>query len=507
MKRDEYDAADDRWNAMFAGLKADAPPVDPSVLRSIRCSVKAAIDEGNPRPFNHLLRWAGVVASVAAVIGVIVWIAVDSASPAYGVQDVPDVMAQAKTLHVRAVRYIYEPDERFPGFERAVLCPMEWWVDFENDRSRLVSFLNMGTGQNWITGKVESVSAGGEKMDIDHQNKRVTFIRRSPIAQKLESRKIVRQAVDVLGRQQLAEFSKVGREQIDGKSYDIWERTQQLTQPYEKSDQALPDVAVRCWVSPETGELARVHQLVRSSADLPWRPEVIYDVIECDVAMPDELFTLAVPEGFEPTNARDKPQLSPLQDWRMSFEESGGVELIAYVGFTLDDGSVILGWGLKESKTSKVDFGRLIALRPGDPLPALPVAITDLTSLPPHFLPDDTRWYAGRHLATTRKNQQTIEWTLFIPRDRSTTSSANSLYFTWLKFEGLGDGVRRFNPIYCDRIGDTEFEEFVLGAMRELSDEGAVPKVTLESVKQLTASLQKSIDAAPPTTMPGKQAN
>ncbi len=508
---DQNSAPEERWSSTFSQLQSDAPPppIDPTMFHSVRAKTLSAYlrTHNHRRIASHrFVRWATVVSAAAALICAVTWLAIDSATPAFGVQDVPRVMSQAKTLHVRAVRYIYQPDERFPGFERAVLCPMEWWIDLENDRSRLVSFLNMGTGKDWVTGKTETISSGTDKMDFNHRKNRVTFIRRSLIAEKLESRQIVRQTVDALGRDQLDQFAKVGRQDLNGRPYDIWERSQQLTQPYKKPDQPLPDVAVRCWVSPETGDLARVHQLVREDRDKPWKPEVLFDVIERDMPMPAELFAMKVPEGFTASNSLEQPQLSPLIGWRLGIAEAGDVQIAEHVGFTLEDGTVLLGWSLKSSEKTVVSSDAFKQLKPGDSLPKLPVAISDLTLLPQHFMSDNTRWYAGRHLAFTEKDGRLIEWAIYLPRDKSPTAPANPLYITWLTIDGQDAGVRRFNPTYCDRIADAEFDEFVIGAMKELSATNAAPEhVTLANVKALVQSLRDKIPATPPTTLPAKQ--
>jgi hypothetical protein len=158
---------------------------------------------------------------------------------------------------------------------------------------------------------------------------------------------------------------------------------------------------IKCWLSAETGEVGRVEQWVRHEPTGMWRPEYFMEKIERDVAIPEEQFALKAPEGYEPENTAETANESWRAAWAGPLGDAGDV--IGYVAFTLEDGSVIAGWSVrprdkdgwekekdeevrgakeKESRPKVAEAQRPVfaALKAGGPLPELPIVVAGLRS-------------------------------------------------------------------------------------------------------------------------------
>ena len=164
-----------------------------------------------------------------------------------------------------------------------------------------------------------------------------------------------------------------------------------------------------------------------------------------------------------------------------------------HISFTLSDGSVILAW-YSVDHDSEIPQEKLFEnLEFGGALPKLPVEIYGLK--PKDWAGDVT--YTGHHLAYSQKGERFIEWGLYVPNDSPPLHSQMLGY----------DALIRFNlqPQPKCNLGYTmghgilvktayDFEEWVIGAMAELSDDGRAPDgITYESVLQLAREIRESL--------------
>ena len=191
-------------------------------------------------------------------------------------------------------------------------------------------------------------------------------------------------------------------------------------------------------------------------------------------------------------------------------------DLLGYVAFTLEDGSVIAGWSVRprvkdgweqekdervreekekafRSKVAEAQKPAFAALKPGGPLPALPLVVESLRSHTQPYWPEEEIPYTGRHLAHTVYEGRYVEWGLYVPDRKLTALPPNCVYVMRVRVDAGGE-LRDFNPVYGHPVrGREEFDDFVRGAIAERSDDGKAPgELTYENVTRLAEEARRS---------------
>ncbi|HEX4792435.1 MAG TPA: hypothetical protein VH370_01515 [Humisphaera sp.] len=532
MKRDDVSnvhddaSVENRFTQLLGSLEPHSAEPSENALHNMRELTRAAFVTAaaakNPRSslFTYRkLRSVAMVATAAMVLisaGAILFLA--RSKPAYGMADLPRLMATAKTLHTQSLVFSYAPDEQFTPFDKATVLPSESWIDLPNDRQHGKSFMSWrsGDGARHVD-SVESVSIGELKMDINHTKKTVSFHKNTLLDQRLAARQLLHQYLRSIAADEAAGYTKVGQEQIDGKLYNIWQRTHEGTNRRPGKDGKEGEIfhytmRVKCWLSPDSGDIGRVEQWVKDSATDTWRPETFQIKVERDVPIPAESFVQKAPDGYEQVNTPQKPYVHPVSTRWASF--IGDVSIRAYVGFTLEDGSVIIGWAAEPKWPEQAEVNKLpddqrekrrlehigevarqqeplfANLKVGGDLPNLPAVLSGLKSYTQPFASGPEVTYSGNHLATTRYEGRFIEWSLYVP-ERAPSSLSRWIYLTQWRSAGQAE-ARDFNSIYADPItGQEDFDTLVRGSVAERSDGGQVPpQVTYEAVKRLAEEMR-----------------
>ena len=99
-----------------------------------------------------------------------------------------------------------------------------------------------------------------------------------------------------------------------------------------------------------------------------------------------------------------------------------------------------------------------------------------------------TLWY-------TQKDGRFIVWGLYVPETGSPGRLPQYIYKGLCRFtEQPERPLEKSNPFNSTRLRPDEFDEFVLAAMAELSDDGKVPEgVTYERVLDLAEQIRKEL--------------
>lgn len=412
----------------------------------------------------------------------------------YAFADIPAMLDATRTIHFEGRGYVTvnpEPPDDMKWF------PKETWLDLENGRSRSL-FANFGvicsdSGPEWWVAPIETVIDGQYRMTIDHTEKKVSFERVSPYEHLLSKRRAANGLFAMMfgSSHRFWGLSKIGEESIGDVAFDVWEG--EATPAGYKE----PAVKTKCWLSPKTGTIGRIHAWGRNLPEVideqKWAHIHQLELIERNVPLPADIFNTDPPTGYEVTGDKTSALLGDLDD-------EGGVrvnnlEIDIRVSFTLDDGSVIVAWrGL--DRVEPADEAHIFSeLEVGGPLPKLPVQLVGLK------LRGCERelTYEGRHLAWTHKNGKFIEWAICVPRAEPPDRASFEDYQV----------LHRFNP--ADRLengqmtarvrGDIiitrdDFDTFVQGAMVELSDDGRPPAhVTYDNVAELSKDIRESLAA------------
>ncbi len=411
----------------------------------------------------------------------------DGSSVAYGITDVPELIKKAKTIHIKG--WVYFP-ARQNGGETAKL-ELEYWFDVENGRYRLYKpgGIDRDTGEpRYYT----TISDGRYVMSETYHRQRdsnpwksISFTKLSPFKARLEAYKnsyvfLMRMFGNI---DQIEGSTKVGREEINGTVFDIWENE------FYFSDGR--GTKIKTWVAPDSGDIERILFWQKRQKDTPnWRLGLDLHTIELNVVTPPGIFKTEPPKGYKLDNTKETARpsglgISPEKVMRQDYE------LHAHIGFTLKNGSVIIGWSCPD-KNLNSQSGLFEDLAAGGNLPELAAKIEGLTAIPRKLGVS----YAGHHLAYTYKDGNFYEWSLYVPDSKPPSRSSLVAYELSVKYKVDKDrfGTRPGN-LSEDIVIDSsyDFDTWVLGAMAELSDDGKAPEhVTYEDVLRLASQIRNS---------------
>ena len=429
---------------------------------------------------------AAAVIIVTAVLSIT--ILEKSATPAYGITDLPELFKKARTIHMKG--WVYFPNGQ-DGQEPAKL-EFEYWFDVENGRYRLYKpgGIDKDTSEpRYYT----TVSDGRYVMSETYHRQRdsnpwksISFTKLSPFKARVEAYKnSYAVLMQMFGNMDQIEGStKVGREEINGTLFDIWENE------YYLSDGRR--IKIRTWLAPDSGDIGRVLFWEKKRKDDPnWRLRLDFHTIEPNAVPPVGIFDTEPPKGYKLDNTKETALLSgigisPEKVMRQDYE------LHAHIGFTLSDGSVIIGWSCPDkNRSSQADLFE--NLNSGGNMPELACKIEGLTAIPQKLGIS----YKGYHLAYTQKDRIFYEWSLYVPDNQPPQRSMLFAYEVNLEFDvdksRFGTWPRNISE---DLVIDSryDFDTWVLGAMAELSDNGKAPEqVTYDNVLQLAKQIRNRL--------------
>jgi hypothetical protein len=523
------DRSDGRWVDLLSVVRLDAPPPDEAVLQGLRAETAAAF-EAAARDHSTVRRhapgrrvgWAlATCGAAAAAVLVLALLVSTTARPrvAYAMADVPNLLRGARTLHVQSYTWSYGPDPQFPSFEKVTILPQERWIDVPGVRRKDVSFAawSRADGSERGIDAVEQVASGELTMTVRHNRKEVTYSKRTLLTQRLASRHLLHQTLHLLSPDQVAAYKKVGREQLGGRTFDLWQRTHEGTtrrrEPGKEPETHKYTARVKCWLAPDTGEVGRVEQWTKHEPTGMWRPSYFLEKVERDVPLPEEKFATTPPKDYKVVVPADKPVVDSMVAWAAPVGDAGDV--LGHVAFTLEDGSVIAGWSVRprdkdgweketehpareeaekafRPKVAEMQRPVFAALKAGGPLPELPVVVAGLRSHTQPYWPDEEITYSGRHLASTVYEGRFVEWGLYVPDRKLAALPPNCVYVMRVR-ESARREERDFNPVYGHPIrGREEFDEFVRGAIAERSADGQAPaELTYENVTRLAEEARR----------------
>lgn len=279
---------------------------------------------------------------------------------------------------------------------------------------------------------------------------------------------------------QLSTSIVVGAERIDGVACDIWQ-----------SDDSHGSRS-KHWLSADTGRLARA-QVLRKVDSGEWKVATDYSLIEYNVEPPEGTFSLEPPEGYTVRN-------SPETAYSMDLGKNGlpgfrDEHWYYYCGpklaFALADGSIVLAWQSFDPMDAEKQAVLFEGVTFGGPLPKLPI---EFYALKPAEGPSEPL-YTGYHLAFTRKQDRFTEWGLYVPNGTPPADVQETGYemlYRWnLEFpQHFTFDDMTVKPEFSIETAE-EFDEWVLGAMAELADDGTAPTdVTYQKVLDLAEKIR-----------------
>ncbi|MHC4623147.1 MAG: hypothetical protein ACYS4W_04525 [Planctomycetota bacterium] len=434
-------------------------------------------------------RFAKLAAAAAIIVAVALSVTIfdKSVTPTYAITDVPGLLKTAETLHTQATVWLYTDDEQEQEFMRPTVVPLESWLDVPNMRERFLSYepYREANGDKRCT-RTEGLRNGEYAIDIRHGPRTVRYNKVSLVKRRLQMRAAMQDEYLNSTSEEISSdpdrYFKVGQEDIKGAVFDIWEREDAA------GDNQPPPKKVRCWLSPTSGELARIYVWGKSSrGGQNWRPEYFVEKIERDIDIPDSIFELTPPEDYRYENTKETAFVA--EGLGAGWFTMGQARVSLAINFTLDDGTVIVAWHSDHLQTDPYQEQDYLfqGLKPGDELPRLPMVIYGLKIAHPEPDSAPERFYVGRHLGFTKKAGWYYEWALYVSEGQSPKITDGGWYRMLCRFNlPVEQQPEVGNPIPQNRIDPGEFDMFVRTAMAELSDQGRAPEnVTYETVIQL----------------------
>jgi len=422
---------------------------------------------------------------IVIVVGIgIYYFTGDGTTPAYGITDMPELFRTVRTVHLKG--WHYYSGRKTPDGDDVPPVNMEEWFDLENGRWWSTTCSSSGRNNTIRISVGELISDGQYWLHLSHTRKSAHFSKINKYQQMLTKHQGRDQMLEQLfgDISKLDSFVKIGREKIDGVDCDIWEREEIFSAT--KGGQRY-----RYWLSPSTGECKRYQVWMSFTGKQQWELRREYYKIERDVDIPEGIFAMKVPEGYEAENTKETAMVLPL-----GFPNAGsgnGLNWGMALSFTMSDDSVIWGWNSIDQMSEKPKEEFFEGLEFGGPLPKLPI---EFNALKPASEPKDIT-YTGYHLGYTRKADRFTEWAIYVPNGIPPKNVKQFGYHALYVFN-IGREPRYILShtvpygLLIETKGD--FDKWVLGAMAELSDDGKAPEcVTYESVLQLTKQIRESL--------------
>jgi hypothetical protein len=406
MNPHEDDRIDQRMSRFLSAAEREGPPPDEVFLARLREESTEAFraapadEPARPRRYRIMqwrnLKWLVPVAAAAAIVlAVGLWPSGKNGKSrtGYAFGDVPGLLGKARYLHIQGTRTLHMGTSGTgkAATEKKTQIPINDWFDLSAGARRstttsyrfrtanssvLSSMKNPGPQQIVVMpadegqmSTVETVCDGQYEMRLDPQEKTATFTRLSPLLQRLAVAQAGTTALQQLfdDPSRLGGFSLTGTETLDGITYEVWQNEAPMP------DKNLSKLT-RCWFSPQTGNVARVQQLMKMPFTKGEYVEtMLVDNIERDTVPPPGTFDTVPPPGYTATNSKETAPVRTLKTTgpiggtdsgttvTMSMRAEaktttptdrptlvGAPFVRAYPAFLLPDGSVILGTSARE---------------------------------------------------------------------------------------------------------------------------------------------------------------
>jgi hypothetical protein len=466
------------------------PKMDEAVFEKVLTAQEQTIETGSaqcePKVWRIIMGSRMTKLAAAAVLIVIIgalvyWSDTGILSKVYAMSDVPQLLYSANTIHMKG--RIYFPASQ-PGNQQ-VSVETEYWLDLANGRWRLTQPGYSGSSEGMKITVSEVMCDGGEyEITLNHTENSASYSKVSEYQRHLFNRRNIHALMELAcGHPELFDhFEIAGQEEIDGHAYNIWEAF--------VKESIRPGVKVRSWLSPATGEFAKV-TLWMQQKDEDWLKRVEIDYIERNVEIPEQIFLTEVPSGYALENTKDtatKQELTRVKG------RVASVTLAAHVLFTLADGTVIACWSSEDKQSDDSQSSLFENLVIGGELPKLPFEVYALKS----NRNNRNVTYRGCHLAYTTKADKFYEWGLYLPPDELDPAYTQLLSYS-LQYRDNTENPDRRGGLRLSTAADLtidnaeDFDTFVRGAMVELSgDEEAPEHVTYENVLRLVEQIRES---------------
>lgn len=425
----------------------------------------------------------GAAAAILLVAMILGWPDAGDSGSAFAndMKDVAQVFQNARTVHIKAWQYFRAAD---PADQELTTEPWEYWCDVDNGcYRRKAAHASMSysssSGYSSTINPAETVCDGEYIMHIDHAQKTVRYSKLNQIHYLLERHRqnYYVNLNQIYGDSKFLDlYQKVGIEIIDDQECEIWQG--------EKTGPANPfnqhQARFKSWISLSSGDLKKLMTWDKSK-NRDWSPDHDYYLFEHDIHLAPSVFSTEPPADYQLLNTKAD---APVQSFATSRSRSNTGEMICYFNFRLQD-AVVLCLGSLDAYGNEPKPELFEGLKPGGPLPLLPLTIKGLRQIDPA---GQEITYSPCHICYTVKDGQYYEWALY-QTDNKLLAFNEKMPFEVLTGPQISgqivSGAMGFG--YGKIIEDQQyFDRVIRGIMAELSDSGAAPDyVTYDFITQL----------------------
>jgi hypothetical protein len=441
---------------------------------------------------SRIVKFGFPVAAAIVLMLLAFWPEAGVTPKVYGMSDIAPLIKQAKTFHLHGWAY--------PRGTKALRQEIQHWADLETGQFRMVKpgGTDPKTGKPYYStqicdGKYILKETYHQPLEGESYLEG-RYTQMSAFQAKLLTRNnvysFIMQTFGNLDR--ITGTVKIDQETIDGISYDIWERVVIIPSPGSERS-----TKISVWLDPTTGNIGKMLMWMKNKEE--WALLGEFDRFEFNVPLSQELFSTKPPAGLRMANTKDT---APMEELSGDINKvcSGSLAVQAKIGFTLSDGSVILGWqSIDANHPDQADLFNGLEL--GGALPKLPIEIYGLETLP--AIPNGK--YNGYHLAHTQKGGKYYEWSIYVCENKTTPLRHNILGYALLNRSNVDIKASSLAlAIHDDLMIATQedFDTWVLGAMADLSDNGMIPKeITYENIMALSSRIRESLNKEPSKTL------
>jgi hypothetical protein len=295
-------------------------------------------------------------------------------------------------------------------------------------------------------------------------------------------------------------FRRIRTDTINGQKFDLWQGE------YNVGLGAVERVRYDVWLSPVTAELGAVKTWWKKQGDKELRQTSEYAGFEYGVPLGVELFRTEPPSGeYEIRISKEKAPIRRRVNWfdhDMYDDLSFRYEPLRYPlepVFTLRNGVILAGYRGVDTRESQDQSKYFENLRIGGPLAQLPIEIVALFPEPDA----GNVQFTGFHLAHTRKQTKDgprwFEWILYVPNKEPPKPQHVLRYRGECRHNASrGEDPNLNSPqrsmLLTSELAKVEtkedFDRLVLGAMTNVSDDGAIPEhITYDKVVRLAEQI------------------
>ncbi len=464
--------------------KKVAPP-DVAFLNQLRnqsaTEFETALTQKQPRSWRYkimhskALKWLTPLAAAAVILIALVLWPDTGVTKVYGMADVPELFYTADTIHMKGKLFFPSP-----GSDKEPLAvDADYWLDLKNNRWRKTDPVVCTSPEGMKINISETICDGGDyEITINHTEKKVFYGKVSEYKKLLFTHQNAYTLLQLAcGDVELFDsYQLIGQEEIEGQMYNIWEAC--------LSQDGFPDVKMQSWLSPETGDFAKVKIWMQMGTEEEWCQRLDIELIERNVEIPQEIFSLIPPDGYALENTKETANDNSLKGGIMG--SSGDACLTGHILFALEDGALILCWSSEDAQT---DISRKFeGLELGGSLPILPYEINRLKTT----YKGQEIIFDGYHLAYTQREGKYYEWSIYC------TSMDLPKNFELLSYVlAYKNNMNTKNPFKLAtqpvmKVINSDDFQLVLGAMAELSDHGQPPAgITYDRVLDLAQQLRQ----------------